>query len=211
MTEIYITRHGETDWNAQQIFRGLADIDLNAAGIKQAELLAGYLKDVQFEAIYCSPLERAQRTARIIAGQHYRLQVDPAMDLIDLDFGEWQGVSAEDVKEKDPETYKRWQKEPQRVRIPGGESIIDVKKRVQKFLDNTVNKHEGAILLVSHRIVAKVLILQMLGMDVSHFQNIKMDPCGVTVFSYENDRFVLVRHNDICFLKSLQKAPIDDF
>ena len=184
---------------------------MNAAGVKQAELLAGFLKEVQFEAIYSSPLERAQRTARIIADKHYRLQVEPAMDLIDLDFGEWQGVSVEDVKEKDPVTYNRWQKEPQRVRLPGGESISDVKKRVQKFVDNIVKKHEGIILLVSHRIVAKLLILHMLGMDVSHFQNIKIDPCAVTVFSYEDDRFVLERHNDVCFLKSLQQASVNDF
>ena len=66
MTTILLIRHGETDWNAEKIFRGRADIELNESGIKQAELLAQYLADEKIVAVYSSPLKRALKTAEII-------------------------------------------------------------------------------------------------------------------------------------------------
>ena len=68
MTEIILVRHGETEWNAGQIFRGRIDMELNETGNKQAELLVEYLSDLKIEAIHSSPLKRALRTAEIIAG-----------------------------------------------------------------------------------------------------------------------------------------------
>jgi phosphoserine phosphatase len=211
MTEIILVRHGETDWNVQERFRGRADIELNATGRKQAELLAQYLKDVKFEAILTSPLERALKTAQIIATGHYRTPVEPVMDLIDIDFGEWQSLSLTDVKEKYAGLYGRWLKEPQRVRIPGGESLAEVRKRALKVVNDVVNRYEGAVVLVSHRVVNKVIILGLLGLDNSNFGNIKLDTCGITIFSYEDERYILTGHNDTSFLKSLPKNPLQDF
>ena len=70
MTEIILARHGETEWNVEEVFRGRIDIELNETGMKQAELLAEYLRDVEIDAIYSSPLKRALKTAEIIAGYH---------------------------------------------------------------------------------------------------------------------------------------------
>jgi broad specificity phosphatase PhoE len=214
LLQIIITRHGETDWNVQKIFRGHADIDLNLTGRKQAELLAQYLKDTKLDAIYSSPLERALRTAQIVAGQQHRLRMETDLDLVDFDYGEWQGVSEEDVKKKYAELYDRWQKEPFRVKMPGGESLNEVKKRVQRALNQITSEYEsGTVLIVSHRIVMKVLILNLLGLDTSHMGNIKLDACGLTVFNYEKDtnRFIMTRFNETCFLNSLKKSPAEDF
>ena len=92
MTTILLIRHGETDWNAEKIFRGRADIELNENGIKQAELLAKHLAGERIVAIYSSPLKRALRTAGIMAGSH-QVDVTPALGLLDFDYGEWQGLS----------------------------------------------------------------------------------------------------------------------
>jgi broad specificity phosphatase PhoE len=211
VTEIILVRHGQTDWNVQEIFRGRADIDLNATGRKQAELLAQYLKDIKFEAILTSPLERALKTAQIIATGHYRTPVEPVMDLIDIDFGDWQSMSHADVKEKYPELYARWMNEPQRAKMPGGESLADVRKRALKVVYHAVTKYEGTVVLVSHRVVLKVVILGLLGLDNSHFRNIKLDACGVTIFNYEDDRYILTRHNETSFLKPLPKSSATDF
>lgn len=211
MTELILTRHGETDWNLQKVFRGRADIDLNATGRKQAELLAQYLEETKLEAIYTSPLERALRTAQIVAGQQHRLKLESEMDLIDFDYGEWQGVPEEDVKEKYAELYERWLKEPHRVKMPGGENLNDVKKRARGVINQIITSHEGSVLIVSHRVVTKVIILNLLGLDNSHLWNIKLDACGVTIFNYENERFVLNKHNETCFLKVLKTAPLEDF
>lgn len=134
MTDIFLTRHGETDWNKQGIFRGRADVGLNTTGLKQAELLSDFVQDVKFTAIYCSPLARTLRTAQIIAKPHH-LQVEPVMELIDLDYGEWQAVSKDKVKEQSPDLYERWHNDPVHAKIPGGESLSDIKKRAQKFID----------------------------------------------------------------------------
>jgi phosphoserine phosphatase len=99
MTTIKLIRHGDTDWNVEQIFRGRADVELNETGIKQAELLGKYLEFVPIEAVYSSPLKRALKTAEIIASFH-NIDIAPCRELIDFDYGEWQGLSQDTVKER---------------------------------------------------------------------------------------------------------------
>ena len=73
MTKIILARHGETEWNVAEIFRGRIDVELNETGLKQAELLAEYLRDIKIEAVYSSPLKRALRTAQAIS-RYQRLE-----------------------------------------------------------------------------------------------------------------------------------------
>ena len=200
MTEIILVRHGETDWNVEGIFRGRLDVELNELGIKQAGLLAKYLADKPLLAVYSSPLKRALRTAQIVASYH-DIDVKIAADLIDFDFGEWQGLSHDMVKEKYQALYNEWLKNPHLVRPPRGESLDEVRKRAYSLISRLIIKHEGTAVLVSHRVVNKVLICTLLGLDNSHFWNIRVDTCGVTTFVYERERFVLTRHNDTSFLK----------
>jgi len=104
MTEIILARHGETEWNVEEVFRGRIDVELNETGIKQAELLAGYLSDLKIDAVYASPLKRALKTAEIIAGYH-KLDIEIAPALIDFDYGKWQGLPHQEVKDKYKELY----------------------------------------------------------------------------------------------------------
>ncbi len=166
MTEIILARHGETGWNVEEIFRGRIDIELSETGRKQAELLAKYLSEVKIEAIYSSPLKRALRTAEIIAS-YRQLEVEIAPGLIDLDFGQWQGLSVQEVKEKYEELFIKWVNSPHRVKIPGGESLNDIRKRAIGVVDEVIAKYEGTVILVSHRVVNKVLICALLGLDNS--------------------------------------------
>ncbi len=210
MTDIILARHGETEWNVAEVFRGRIDVALNETGRKQAELLAEYLRERKLEAVYSSSLKRALRTAEAIACRHsLKVKITPA--LIDLDFGDWQGLSRQEVKEKYPESYADWLNHPERVKIPSGESLNDVRERVIAFVDEIIARHTGTIVLVSHRVVHKVLICALLGLDNSHFWNIKLDTCAITTFSHENGRFVLAEHNNTSFLKPLEKAPLRDF
>jgi broad specificity phosphatase PhoE len=210
MIEIILVRHGETDWNIAEVFRGRIDIELNETGRKQAELLSEYLKDSNISAIYSSPLKRAFKTAEIIAS-HHSLDVEIAPGLIDFDYGEWQGLSHEVVKDLYKELYFEWNKNPHQVKMPAGESLNDVRGRVSSVIDSIVTRNEGTIVLVAHRVVNKVLICFLLGLDNSHFWNIKQDACGITTFTCENKRFVLIKHNDISFLGLMPKAHFSDF
>jgi broad specificity phosphatase PhoE len=210
MTEIILVRHGETEWNIEEVFRGRIDIELNEAGIKQAELLAEYLRDLRIDAIYSSPLKRALKTAEMIAG-YYNLDVEITPGLIDFDFGQWQGLSHQEVKGRYKELYAQWIKNPHWVKMPAGESLNDVRERAIGVVNRVVARYEGTVVLVSHRVVNKVLICTLLGLDNSHFWNIRQDTCGITTFSYQNERFILTKHNDISFLKLIQKAALPDF
>ncbi len=210
MTEIILARHGETEWNVAEIFRGRIDIGLNATGIKQAELLAEYLSGRKVEVVYSSPLGRALRTAEMVA-KHHRLEVEITFGLNDLDFGKWQGLSQQAVKDKYQELYAEWINAPHQVEIPGAESLDDVRQRAIGVVDQVIAGHEGTVVLVSHRVVNKVLICALLGLDNSHFWSIKQDTCGITTFTYENGRFILSEHNNVSFLKPLHKAPLSDF
>ena len=210
MTELILARHGETEWNVEEIFRGRIDIQLNETGIKQVELLAKHLSKIKIDAIYSSPLKRALRTAEIIAVYH-KLQVKIAPELIDFNFGEWQGLSHQEVKEKHKGIYAQWINSPHQVKIPGGESLNDVRERAIGVVDEVIAKYEGTVILVSHRVVNKVLICALLGLGNSHFWNIKQDTCGITTFNYENARSILTEHNNTSYLKPIRKAPLSDF
>jgi broad specificity phosphatase PhoE len=210
VTEIILARHGETRWNAEEVFRGRSDVELNETGIKQAKLLAEYLSDIKIECIYSSPLRRALKTAELIAAYH-RLKVEIAPDLTDLDFGQWQGLPHQEVKNKYRELYEEWASHPERVKLPGGESLDDVRERALPAVSNAVTRYQGTVVLVSHRVVNKVLICALLGLDNSRFWNIRQDTCGITTFGYENERFILTEHNNTSFLKPLKGARLKDF
>ena len=210
MTEIILARHGETMWNATEIFRGRIDIELNETGIKQAELLAEYLSNVKIDAIYSSPLKRALKTAEMIAGYH-KLDIDITLGLIDFNYGKWQGLSHQEVKDKHEELYSEWVNHPERVKMPAGESLTNVRKRAMDVIANVIDKYKETVVLVSHRVVNKILICALLGLDDSHFWNIKQDACGTTNFTYNNGRFTLTKHNDTSYLNPIYKAPLSDF
>jgi len=210
MIEIILARHGETEWNVAEVFRGRIDVELNETGLKQAELLAEYLSDVKINAIYSSPLKRALKTAEMIASYH-KLDVEIAPGLIDFDYGKWQGLPHQEVKIKYKELYAEWINSPDKVKIPAGESLDDIRKRATGVVSNIIARYEGTVVLVSHRVVNKVLICALLGLDNSHFWNIKQDTGGITTFIYENERFILTEHNNTSHLKSLHQAPLSDF
>ena len=210
ITEIILVRHGETEWNVGEIFRGRIDIELNETGIKQAGQLAEYLSKVKIDAIFSSPLKRALKTAEIIADYH-KLEVAITPGLIDFDYGQWQGLPHQEVKEKYEELYAEWVNHPDRVKMPAGESLEDVRKRAMGVVANIIAGHGGRIVLVSHRVVNKVLICALLGLDNSHFWNIKQDTGGMTTFTYENNQFILTRHNDTSYLEPIDRAPLGDF
>ena len=210
MAEIILARHGETDWNMAEVFRGRIDIDLNETGVKQAKLLAEYLSSVTIDAIYSSPLKRAWQTATEIA-RRSNLEVNIAPGLIDFDFGEWQGLSHREVKDKYKELYAEWVSHPEQVKIPAGESLDGVRRRALVVVDEVIHRYKGTVILVSHRVVNKVLIGALLGLDNSHFWNIRQDPCAITSFTYEEGRFILTRHNDTSYLKPIRMATLADF
>jgi len=211
MVEIILVRHGETAHNAAETFRGRADIPLNNHGLQQAKLLGEYLKNEKIDAVYSGPLQRAIDTAKAIAGGH-GLDINITESLNDIDCGEWEGLSLKAVKEKYEETYQDWLDTPEQVRLPGGESLNEVRGRAWPFIQDLVLRMgEGKIVLVSHRAVHKVLISAFLCLDNTAFWNFKLDTAGLTRFMVDGKRAVMISHNDTSYLRSLDCRPLNDF
>jgi alpha-ribazole phosphatase len=205
MTSIYLVRHGQTAWNKEEIFRGRTDVPLDETGRKQAELAGQYFKGMEIHAVYSSPLSRARETAEAIARVHH-LKVEPLEAMTDMSFGDWEGHAHQEVREKDAETYRQWVESPHVVRLPGGESLDDVRARSMTSLEELVRNQPGKkLVLVSHRVVCKVLICAILGLDNSHFWQITQDTAAINLIQYKNGKYILSLMNETCHLKALKE------
>ncbi len=209
MTEIILVRHGQTEWNMGRVYRGRADVALDEVGMKQAELLGRYLAGLKLDAVYSSPLRRALDTA-VALTQHQAIDVQVSNGLIDFDYGKWQGLSDEEVRKSYPALHRRWCTAPHLVTMPRGESLSDVQRRALPVVDEAVCRYDGRVVFVSHRVVNKVLICSLLGLDNSHFWDIRQDLGGMTTFNYVDSRFALTGHNDTSYLAGM-RTPLDDF
>jgi broad specificity phosphatase PhoE len=210
MARLILARHGQTAWNVDRVFRGRSEVALDDVGIKQAELLGEYLKGWKLDAIYCSPLRRAIDTASVVA-RYQKVDVYVTEGLTDFDYGGWQSLPEREVQRLYPALFHAWHNSPDKVKMPGGESLEDVRGRAMPVINDIVSKYGGNVLLVSHRVVIKVLMCSLLGLDNSHFWNISQDVGGFTIFNYANERFVLIRHNDTSHLRELERPALDDF
>ncbi len=203
MTRVYLVRHGTTEWNREEIFRGRVDCGLNETGRAEAAAVAGYFEGVKMDGIYTSPLARAAETAAAIAvGRGMEVVPDPAF--IDLDFGEWQGHPLKEVREKYPEMYRAWRERPQEVTFPGGENLHQVRERAWEGLLRVARENpDRTVVIVSHRVITKVLICAALGLDNSHFWQIKQDTTAINCLEYARGMFIVSLLNDSCHLKSI--------
>ncbi|MEE8373931.1 MAG: histidine phosphatase family protein [Dehalococcoidia bacterium] len=203
MTKFILVRHGETEWNRNERFRGRADLSLNENGLKQAEAAALKLSGGEVAAIYSSPMKRTLETADPIS-RELGVAVSPTMGLIDIDYGEWQGLSPEEAIEKDAAMHDKWLSSPHEVLFPGGEGLGDVRERAEGAVHEIAAKHDGqTVILVSHKVVCQVLLCAMLSLDNSHFWQVRQDVCAINRFQVA-DGFTSVRSvNDVCHLKNL--------
>lgn len=203
MTRIVLVRHGQTEWNKEERFRGRVDIDLDEVGKRQAQAAGERLARWEVSALYSSPLKRAMATAEAIA-ECLGLSVQILDGLNDMHFGVWQGVSVADARKDYPDLFSIWRTSPDRLRIPQGETLEDVKNRVVATLDDLVAKHgDETVALVTHRVVCKVLLCHLLGLDNSHFWQIAQDATAINLFEIRGGRTTVSLINDTCHLRDL--------
>lgn len=150
MTAWVLVRHGATDWNRDGRYQGQADPPLNAEGRAQAEAVAASLAGRHLEAIYSSDLQRARDTAEAIAGAH-GLPVHLDQRLREINQGAWEGMLVGDIAAGYPEAWGAIEDDPLGARAPGGESVLDVARRVLACLaDIAADFPHGPIVVVSH-------------------------------------------------------------
>jgi len=206
MTRIILVRHGETEWNRVEHFRGRADVPLNENGLAQAKATA---KRVAAEwrpiAIYSSPLARAVKTAEAVA-LHFGLSVKVHPGLIDIDYGQWQGLTPAEAKERWPEGIDDWFNTPHTARIPGGETLDELRGRAERTVAELGARYEGqTIVLVGHTVINRIILLSVLGLSNDHFWRLRQDPCAINAFEVEGSVFTLVLLNETYHLREEYK------
>jgi ribonuclease H / adenosylcobalamin/alpha-ribazole phosphatase len=157
-TTTLLLRHGQTEMSAERRFAGRGDIPLTSAGLEQAAAVAARLAERGgIDAVLTSPLCRALRTAEIVAdAADVPLAVDP--DLVETDFGDWEGLTFGEVLARWPDEMAAWQADVSAA-PPGGESFAAVAKRVNVALDRLLSERKGqTVVVVSHVTPIKTLV-----------------------------------------------------
>jgi broad specificity phosphatase PhoE len=205
MTTIILIRHGQTAWNKVERIRGQVDIPLDDTGLAQAEATAErVVQQWAPSAVVCSPLRRAAQTAEIVARSlSVDVQVEPG--LLDISFGQWQGLSPSEVEERWPAMADAWLAAPHTVAFPGGESLDDVRQRSTAALHTLIERHRGEeIVAVAHTVVNRVVMCAVLGLDNSHYWRIGQDTCAINAFRWQDGAFYVDSMNDTCHLRHLK-------
>ncbi len=198
-TTLILVSHGETVWDAEHRFVGRANVPLSEVGLVQAEALARYIQaHWEPEAVYCSPLQRARQMAEMIAAS-FRLHERSHPGFLDIDFGAWQGLSEVEVARRWAEALHLWRTTPHRAPIPGGEMLETVRLRGRGALREVLQRHQGGIVvIVTHTTVARLLLLEALGLGNDRFLHIGQDRGAMNLLTFDGEAFTLWRMNCLC-------------
>jgi broad specificity phosphatase PhoE len=132
--------------------------------------------------------------------------------LTDLDFGAWQGKSLSEVRQTWADLFACWERDPGAVVFPGGESLPVVRERAVAAIEGVASRHAGeTVAVVSHRVVTKVLLCAALGLDDSHFWQIRQDTACINRIERSAQGWVVVRLNDLCHLRVVGAERVRDF
>lgn len=201
MTRLYLIRHGETEWNRQRRTQGCGnDLSLSQNGLLQAKALANRLKNISVDTIYSSDLKRAYETAFEIS-KTIELPVNTSPGLREMNLGCFEGLTFDEIERQYKEVFEIWRSNPKETIIPEGEALITLQERISSEIDEIIQEHDGKnIIVVSHGISIKMLILKVLCMDISNHDRIRLDNAGISIIEYRGNRPVLTLLNDICHL-----------
>lgn len=202
--DIYLIRHGETDYNKTKRLQGVTDIPLNAYGIELAEKTAEGLKDVHFDCIYTSPLIRARKTAEIIRGDR-KIEIIPTMGLREISFGEYEGLvhKGEGFNLPDPDFHRFFDDPEHYVTPPGGESLEHIRERTVSFVRGIMEdeaNEEMTFLMASHGAAIRAILSGLQDLPIARFWDGPVHKnCGVTKLHSEHGKFEIVFENRIYY------------
>ena len=189
---IYLMRHGETDWNKKTCFQGQTDVPLNDYGRELARITSEALKDVDFQAVFCSPLSRAAETARIMLRDR-QIPVFTDDRLKEISFGVKEGSNIERMRNDPEEPFYYLLNEPGNYVPPeGAESLPELYGRSAAFMRERIlplEKRYKTILIVAHGAMNRSIVNPIAGIPMSDFWYIKMPNCTVSILSLRDGRF----------------------
>ncbi len=196
---ILLARHGETPWNAEGRYQGQEDIPLSPVGEAQARALGQRLRDTRINRAIASPLQRAARTAQLALGEQRQAMLEIDLGLLEIAHGQWEGLLAGEIHERDPQRMRAWREAPDTVLMPDGESLQQVFDRAWPALRRACEglAAEHTVLIVAHDAVNRVLLCHILGMPLSRLWRFRQAPTTLNLLQGDSvETLEVVRLND---------------
>jgi alpha-ribazole phosphatase/probable phosphoglycerate mutase len=190
-TRLYLLRHGQVADGHTHLYHGHNDVGLSPQGVQQLEGAAAQLQEVELAGIYASDLTRARVGAEIISrGRNLKLRIMP--EFREVHFGIWEGLSFGEIMEQFPGELEARFKDLAQFRIPGGESLADVRGRALPALKLLIEEHyEKAFLVVAHAGVNRVILAEALGLSLQHLFRLDQNYGCLNIIDYFPDLAVV--------------------
>jgi broad specificity phosphatase PhoE len=185
---VYMVRHGQTVWNVDKRFRGTIEVPLNSKGRLDAIRAADSLAHVGLTAVYTSPLSRAREVAAAIAAASGLHGFTDHPGLLNLDYGEWHGLTKSECRDRDPEAWRLYLEDPDAAACPGGEKLSDAADRAAAALISLGELHPGeSVAAVSHGAMVRLAALRA-GYVSGQDWEIPLDTGSATAFDVRDGR-----------------------
>ncbi len=200
-TELFLIRHGETEWNKSGRYQGCTDIPLSEKGILQAGLLRDRFQN-QFDCLYTSPLSRALETAKII-GQGSNIEPIISYPFIEINFGIWEGLNINEIKAQYPDEFHHWRTDETIANLMSSEgSIKAASMRAKNEALRLVQTHPGQrILVIGHGGIIKAALIGLMDWKMTMYHKFMFGNTSVTKLTFdENLNSIINTINDTSHL-----------
>lgn len=180
---LLLVRHGEVTTVGQ--LYGQLDVPLSERGLEQSRGLVDRLREYKIDAVICSDLQRVRYPAELVAGDR-GLEVDVRLELRERMFGEWQGLTWDEIAQDSPEAFQQYMDDFLTAKIPGdGESYFQVRDRVMPVIQESMNGGEGrTVLMIGHAGVIRVILAEALEMSLRNIFRVTLDYVGLSIVEY---------------------------
>ncbi|MDO8785123.1 MAG: histidine phosphatase family protein [Syntrophales bacterium] len=196
-TRLYLLRHGQVVNFSEGKYNGHRDVDITDIGVRQMEAMAKRLRNEHLAGVYCSDLLRAKRGAEIIAAEH-GLRPQAYSTLRELNIGRWEGLTPAETEEQFPGALDKRRKGLVDYRIPGGESLRDLSKRVLPALRGILDVNRGGnVVLVAHGGVNRVILADAMNLALKYFYSIEQNYGCLNIIDYFTDCAVVKLMNAV--------------
>ena len=200
MSKLFLVRHGDTTLNSAERYWGETDVELSADGLRQAERLRDRLAAERLDFVYSSDLQRAFVTAKTIASGH-QLEVITCPELKEINFGEFEGLTFDEISQNYPEMVKLWTEWSLQVRFPGGESVDELNQRVTRFLERLeTHSEKETVLIVAHSAPLRLLICHLLGIELRHWRQFCLNLASLSILETYPQGAIISLLNDTSHL-----------
>ena len=209
-TQLWLVRHGETEWNRDGRVQGHLDVPLSERGIEQARTLARWLAEEPIAAVYTSDLQRARHTAEIIAGGRLPLHVEARFR--EAAFGEFQGLTGAEAEARFPGAYAAWRRDAVRNRPPGGETLEDLLARCVAAAGEILPRHQGqTIVVVAHGGPIRATVCGVLGFSLEVYPKLRVENTSIARIAFTRNGPVLAGLNDTGHLQATSRLAAADW